>query len=386
MAYFDLIPDRGMNYTLNRALADGAAKVRVEEARELAPKLKDFDSWYATWLDAAKRAEAQGRWLDASLYYHMAEFYLPAGELRNGLYDDFARVFARGIEGVAGFERIQVPYEGGHLPGYRLGAASERATLIAHGGYDSFIEEWYPFIEPITDAGFTVIAFDGPGQGGALRHGLYFTHEWEKPAKAILDYFKLDAVDWLGASCGGYLALRAAAFEPRIKHVIAFPATYSGLEMTLRQVTPGQDQRLLSLFEAGKRDEVEALITEQSQPATNSNSNFKWAITQGMHITGTKAPYEFMANIARHSLTGILPRVTQDVLLTRAENDHLFPSDPLYRIMSELVCAHSVTARVFTAREGGEQHCQVGNGALARDQIVRWLSQFHEPVKAGRAA
>ena len=36
---------------------------------------------------------------------------------------------------------------------------------------------------------------------------------------------RLAEVDWLGASCGGYLALRAAAFEPRIKHVIAFPAT-----------------------------------------------------------------------------------------------------------------------------------------------------------------
>ena len=32
-----------------------------------------------------------------------------------------------------------------------------------------------------------------------------------------------------------------------------------------------------------------------------------------------------------------------------------------YRAMRELVCARSVTARIFTAREGGEQHCQVGN-------------------------
>ena len=45
--------------------------------------------------------------------------------------------------------------------------------------------------------------------------------------------------------------------------------------------------------------------------------------------------------------------------------------------MRELVCARSATARLFTAREGAEQHCQVGNSALAREEIVRWLSRFH---------
>lgn len=45
--------------------------------------------------------------------------------------------------------------------------------------------------------------------------------------------------------------------------------------------------------------------------------------------------------------------------------------------MRELVCARSVTARIFTAREGGEQHCQVGNSALARQEIVYWLARFY---------
>jgi hypothetical protein len=45
--------------------------------------------------------------------------------------------------------------------------------------------------------------------------------------------------------------------------------------------------------------------------------------------------------------------------------------------MRELVCARSVTARIFTACEGAEQHCQVGNSVLARDEIVRWLARFY---------
>ena len=53
--------------------------------------------------------------------------------------------------------------------------------------------------------------------------------------------------------------------------------------------------------------------------------------------------------------------------------------------MRELVCARSVTARIFTAREGGEQHCQVGNSALARDEIVNWLTRFYPDIRAAQA-
>src|SRR5262249_9997298 len=109
-------------------------------------------------------------------------------------------------------EHFAVPYPGGHLPGFRLQAkGKERSTFVFHGGYDSFVEEFYAFLLPLTELGFTVIAFDGPGQGGALRQGIYFEHAWATPAKALLDYFELDAVEWLGASCGGYLSIRAAA-------------------------------------------------------------------------------------------------------------------------------------------------------------------------------
>ena len=157
----------------------------------------------------------------------------------------------------------------------------------------------------MTDLGFTVIGFDGPGQGGALRQGIYFEHAWEKPAKALLDHFKLDAADWLGASCGGYLSIRAAAFEPRIKHIISMPTSYLGLDMTLKQMRPGKAQELVSLFRAGDRKATEALIAEERLPS----SVFDWCVTQGMHITGTKTPFDFLIAIAQHSLDGILHHV-----------------------------------------------------------------------------
>ncbi|MBV9223433.1 MAG: alpha/beta fold hydrolase [Acidobacteriaceae bacterium] len=379
MAYLQILPDLGMNYTLNRPLFDGQAKARIREVSAVAPQIKDFESWYTVWLGLAQKAEREQRWLDAATYYHQAEFYLPAGDQRNQLYDNFARNYALGMKGVAGYERHQIPYPGGSLPGFRLPAkGKELATLVFHGGYDSFVEEFYPFLEPFTDHGWTVLGFDGPGQGGALRQGIFFTHEWERFAKAVLDYFDLNEVDWLGASCGGYLALRAAAFEPRIKHVISLPATYWGLDMALKQMTPGKDKYLVSLFQAGDRTGVETLVAEQRQQSTC----FDWCIMQGMHITGTKTPFDCLTSLSTHNLEGVLHHIKQDVLVTEGEDDHLFNVDWIYRIMRELVCACSVTARIFTAREGAEQHCQVGNSALAREEITRWLSRFHPEIAA----
>jgi len=68
------------------------------------PKIKDIETWTSTFSEAAKRAESKERWADAAAYYHQAEFFLPAGDLRNSYYDDFARTHARAMEGVKGYE------------------------------------------------------------------------------------------------------------------------------------------------------------------------------------------------------------------------------------------------------------------------------------------
>jgi DNA-binding transcriptional LysR family regulator len=78
MPFLHMLPDVGMNYTFNRPLLDGTSPARLKELGAIAPRIKDYDSWYAVWLEVAKKAEAEKRWLDAASYYHGAEFYLPA--------------------------------------------------------------------------------------------------------------------------------------------------------------------------------------------------------------------------------------------------------------------------------------------------------------------
>jgi hypothetical protein len=70
MAYFRLLADLRMNYTLNRPLLDGQAASRIEEVRAIAPQIKDFATWHTAWLALARTAEKEQRWLDAATYYH----------------------------------------------------------------------------------------------------------------------------------------------------------------------------------------------------------------------------------------------------------------------------------------------------------------------------
>ena len=50
---------------------------------------------------------------------------------------------------------------------------------------------------------------------------------------AVLDHFELDDVTLLGISPGGYLAPRAAAFEPRVRRVIVFDVCWDLFEAGL---------------------------------------------------------------------------------------------------------------------------------------------------------
>lgn len=62
-----------------------------------------------------------------------------------------------------------------------------------------YAEELFMMTMIFKDAGYDIICFDGPGQGSALEdYKIPMTHEWEKPVKSILDYFRLNDVTLIG--------------------------------------------------------------------------------------------------------------------------------------------------------------------------------------------
>ena len=118
-------------------------------------------------------------------------------------------------------DRDRIPYGTGWLPAYRFPVAGAKGTVVIFGGFDSYIEELFPVMDRLHARGWEAIGFEGPGQGGALEEaGLPFEVEWERPVAAVLDHYRLEGVCLIGISLGGGLAVRAAAFEPRIKQVV----------------------------------------------------------------------------------------------------------------------------------------------------------------------
>ncbi len=238
------------------------------------------------------------------------------------------------------------------------------------GGFDSYIEEWFAVLFALRDAGYEVIAFDGPGQGTALEDfNLPMTHEWEKPVKVVLDYFDLDEVSLLGFSLGGELVIRAAAYEPRVRRIIADDVLTDFSEVVLRQVSPVVRVMLAALLKLNAALAVNSLVRR----AMKRSLVIEWGVQQGMHVTGCRSPYEFLQKVRWLRTTAVSARVTQDVLLLAGEQDHYVPLHQFYDQIKTLRNVRSLTARLFTRAEQAENHCQIGNLALSLQVIVGWL-------------
>jgi len=50
-----------------------------------------------------------------------------------------------------------------------VSASEKKGTILIHGGFVSFIEEFYSMMKYFSNHGYEVIGFERPGQGAALR-------------------------------------------------------------------------------------------------------------------------------------------------------------------------------------------------------------------------
>ena len=176
------------------------------------------------------------------------------------------------------------------------------------GGFDSILEEFYPnFAEAAFKRGYSVLTYEGPGQGQALRkYGLTYTPEWEKPVKAVLDEFlrthaKPSKIVLIGMSMGGYFAPRAAAFEERIDGVVAYDTCYDFGEVASR------------------------VLAAAKNPLAMKNIGVSWAYHNALWTMGTKDPDDTAKACATYTLAPVASRIRQDVLILAGTEDHFIP-------------------------------------------------------------
>jgi pimeloyl-ACP methyl ester carboxylesterase len=268
-------------------------------------------------------------------------------------------------------QRIEIPYEAGHLHGLRLGSATaSRGTILIHAGFDAYVEEFCALAQAITLCGYEVVMFDGPGQGSTLmREKIPMTHEWEKPVGAVLDHLALIDVTLIGISLGGYLAVRAAAFEPRIKRVVAFDVMLDFFQC----VTSRRGAIAEVAINALVRLRLGTPLNMMARSLMKWDLYSRWGIQQGMHVMGAASPSEYFFKLKAYNNFEVSQRVTQDTLIMGGAEDHFVPLKQFFDQFPLLINARSVTAQIFTQADQAQSHCQIGNQGLALTQIVSWV-------------
>ena len=355
------------NFQLNRWLSLGYA--RYEDMAEVGPRISSFSDWKREMVGLADRAVGEGRTVNAAFAYRAAEFYTHADDPdKERLYNRFSELFYRAYAD-DGIERLQIPYGDRTLPAIRLSMRGgvSKGTIVMHGGFDSFIEEFYSWMCHFAAEGYEVVAFEGPGQGAARRkQKLPFEPAWEKPVGTVLDHLGLKDVTLIGISMAGWLCFRTAAFEPRVKRVIA-----SGVAYDYMQFAPLIAQWLFKLFTTHFR----GFTISQSQKKMQKDPMHMWTLGQLMYMTMQDDVLEAMKAAQWMSAQNLhSERVTQDVLILTGREDHFIPFKMHRMQVNALVNARTVTGRVFTREESAQNHCQIGNVGLALSVMTEWLA------------
>ena len=380
--WVDSIPD---NFQWSNAalVAKGMAPwgaVALAEIDEIIQRLharaKEPQAWWEEWCamgarieraaDAAaaerRDATAGNYYLRAANYYYTGERMVPPGEQKLGIYKKSLRCAHEGLKRRhRNVELVEVPYEGQSLPAYFMraqgeggGKSSRHPTVVLFDGLDNCKEMSVLFagIE-LAFRGFNTLAIDGPGQGEALRlRNIHARYDYEVAGTAAYDYVASrpdvdpKRVAIMAYSIGGYYAPRVAAFEKRYAALVAWGVIFD--------------------YHAVWQKRLEALKTVPAHSQAASHFQLPW-------VLGVPDMDAAMKKVKDFTLAGVAERIACPTLLCHGERDRLATMETA-RQLYNAVGAKDKTLKVFTAEEGGVEHCQVDNRQVGTDYICDWLS------------
>jgi len=376
VGYLQLHDDANYNFQLNRWLTYWDE----DEVRRVAANISDLATWKSELLQTAKTCEADNRALNAAFFYRAAEFFIAPNDPDKLIaYNRFRELFYSEIDDLP-MTRVDIPYEGATLPALIFPAdGPKRETVLVHGGFDSFKEEFIEMAATFTRQGIEFILFEGPGQGEPLMLShISMPNDWERPVSAILDHLQISSCSLIGISLGGYLAPRAAAFDKRIQRVVAYDVLEDFLGCLSAKLDPGAQKLLGFLMRIRARKTINTLMSG----VIKKDEFARWAFGHGMHVSGTNKPYDYLKWVESFTTKPFAHLIDQDFLLLGGTEDHLVPLPQFFNQAGNLPNARSLTTRLFTDKEQASSHCQVGNLQLAADWIANWLVfQLEHPDK-----
>lgn len=372
---YKLNSERNFDYQLNRVINwDGG---RLEDVKPIAAKIRNSDDWKREMIKLGDTAMREERTGNAIAYYRMSEFFMYDGDPDKRRYYELAtklfyEYYADYFEGEnARIELAKVPYKNVNLPVMHVRPfGKSKGTILLHGGNDSYFEEFLFTLLYLQEQGFEVYMFEGPGQGGVMRvQGMHFTHRWEKPVKAVLDFFKLSNVTIIGISLGGYLAPRAAAFDKRITKVVAWSVFPCFQDVIVGMQKPVIRKAFYILMALKARTAINFIFGKKAK----KEPVIDWGIKHGCFAYEAKDAYDYARKLKLYDLAPIADKIDQDMLILGASEDHFIDYHLVDREITMLTNTKSLTFRLFTSSEDAQNHCNVGNGKLALDTICNWI-------------
>jgi len=241
-----------------RLLANG---IDIHDLEATLARIGEWTDWCREWCSTA--AEYESRAAEASAGGHektAAQFYLRAASCyhfaQNLFYEDPEQkaraqerkieVFARSTLALApSVERVLIPFDGvsmaANLRIHKDAAGAPCVILVP--GSDASKEEFYPREQYYLDRGIATLSMDGPGQGETWSV-MRMRVDYEKAISAVVDFLEERSeinparIGLWGGSFAGYLVVRAAASDKRIRACVEncgpFEATYYRWDDLLR--------------------------------------------------------------------------------------------------------------------------------------------------------
>jgi dienelactone hydrolase len=333
--------------------------------------------WLARWSDLARRVESLARqdeeaahrfsagrkYLRACVYYMTAERMASHRKPEKlALYKSMLATFRKGVE-LRGepIEFLDIAYEGTTLPAlfYRAPGGGKRPAMIHFDGFD-VTKEWMHLsgmAREFAARGISTLMVDHPGVGGALRlQGLPTQPDTERWAAAALNYLETRAdvdarrVGVIAMSLGGYYAPRAAAFEKRLACCVAWGARWDN-----------------------------ALSHGRILRDPNAARSVTGWIDHALWVYGAENIDEAAEKIAAMTLEGIADKIECPLLVVHGENDRQVPLDQAHKTVAAAVKILRSRRGLFTAAEGGVEHCQGDLFSIGVDWMADWIGDVLNP-------
>lgn len=297
-----------------------AGGIDPNDFNRILPNVDSWDSWLSQMIAFAdervvlaeaalskeRHLSAGNAFIQAAAYYHFAQIAYFEDDVRKLEASKMSvNSFKKGAALVRPpVERLEVPFDGINLVGNLRVPTGQRPAgcVFLLPGVDSSKEEMHSFEAYFLERGLATLAFEGPGQG-ETRSKLPMIDDYERALSTMIDHLAsnapmvdADRIVVYGRSMGGYLAPRAAAFEPRIKAVVSAGGIYD--------------------------------LSYWDRLPEHVKHNFR-------HAWGLATLDEARARAPKVSLEGIASQVACPFLIIHSGQDKAFPPEGAYRMADE---------------------------------------------------